>query len=236
MINIFIGTIINAFIILLAGLFGVIINKKLNKETAIEIMSLIALIAMITGFNMALKSNNILLALLSLAISLGIGIYFKVDEKINKLIRVQDIFQINSADQSNIFSGMIIASMISLIGPLAIIGSIQSGISGDIALLILKSGFDFIATLILAASLGKGVIYSVIPIFIIQSLLVLLGHALGGFIPAALINELSATGGVILIAMAMSVIGVKHFKVISLIFGLLLVPIFYLIFVQLKLL
>lgn len=229
--KIFYGTIIVCLTILLSGISGIIVNKKINKNTATNIFNIIALIAMITGIGMALKSENILISMITLILGNSIGLHFKIDERINKRIGVKDIFDFNSQDKT-LMTGVTISSMISLIGPLAIMGSLEDGINGDISLLTLKAGFDGITTFVLASSLGKGVILSVIPIMLFQMALSTLGYYAGNVIPADLLTELSATGGIILIAMAFSIMGVKKFNVISLLIGLLFVPIFYFLFMK----
>lgn len=230
--NIFYGTIINSLAIIFAGMVGITINKKLNKATAISVLNVIALIAMIAGIGMALKSNNILISMASLVLGSTLGIYLKIENKLNDTIGVSDIFSFDP-ENKNVLTGLTISCMISLIGPLAILGSLQNGIDGDASLLLLKTGFDGITTLILSSSLGKGVILSVIPIAIFQIILSLIGYYAGNILSADLLTEISATGGFILIAMALSIVGIKKFNVISLLLGLIFVPIFYLLFTKL---
>lgn len=229
------GLTVNALSILIAGFGGLIVNKKLNKEVSKDILSIISVIAIISGLSMALKSSNILISMICLVIACILGYSTNIDRKMNKLMKGKDIFDLEISQKYSFTSGLMIASMISLIGPLSVVGSIQLGINGDMTLLVLKSGFDFIATFILTTSLGKGVIISVVPIFLTQFLLALVGKYLGDIIPEPLITELSATGGIVLIAMGLTIAGIKKFKVLSLLIGLFLVPLFYFLFVKTRL-
>jgi hypothetical protein len=226
---------INSVLILVAGVLGLIVNRKMKKKQALEVLSIIALVAVVLGLSMALNSENILIAMLCLVVGYFIGDYFELDKKISSLIGVKNIFDIKLREEPNLFSGLFLSSMISLIGPLAIIGSMELGINQKMNILILKSGFDFIATFVLASSLGKGVLLSVVPIFIFQSLFALLGRLLGNTITDELLNEIFATGGLILVSMGLTILGIRKFKIISLLVGLLFVPIVYFLFINIGL-
>lgn len=216
------GTIIDTLAVIVAGVLGLIFYKKNSEKSANQILDIIALVALVVGIDLVLKTNNILLPMLALIIGSIISQKAKLSQK--------NLFDITPSKKNKVYKAFITATLMSLIGPLAIIGPLKNGYSGDPSLLILKAAFDFITTIILSSTLGKGVVFSAIPIFVFQSIIAVLGRLLGDFIPDLLITEIAATGGLILIAMSLSILKLKKLSIINMLVGLLLVPFIYLLF------
>ncbi|MBD3280586.1 DUF554 family protein [Candidatus Dojkabacteria bacterium] len=236
MTTILTGTIIDCIAILVAGIIGINCNKRIDKTTATDILNIIALIAMVVGISMALESANILVSMVSLILGLLIGRLLNLQSKATKISRSDELFDFTQEQNDGYVSAFIIASLISLIGPLSVVGAFENGIHQDYSLLLLKSGFDFVSTLVLASSLGRGVIFSIIPVFIVQSVISLFGAIFKDGLSDSLITEFSAIGGIIFIAMALTVLNIKKFEVVNLLPGFVVLPVFYLLFLNLGLL
>jgi hypothetical protein len=100
--------------------------------------------------------------------------------------------------------GFLTASLVFCIGPMTILGSIQDGLSGDYQLLAIKSVLDGFAALAFASTLGPGVLFSVITILVFQGGLSLSAASMQALMSDAMITEMTATGGVLLLGLAIS--------------------------------
>jgi len=221
------GTIIDCASIAIACLIGILIRRKINTKSALNIIGLTALVS---GLGMSLQSANILLPMTALVIGNIIG---GVAQLQNRFKRFAQFGSIDNLKAKSNYTSVTIATLISLIGPLSILGSFQNGLNGNPSLLLMKTGFDFITTLILTTSLGKEVIFSIVPIFIFQAGISITASYFGNNLPKQLVVEISATGGIIMIAMALTILKIKKLDVISLLPGLIiaiaLFPVFQLV-------
>ncbi|HSQ27302.1 MAG TPA: DUF554 family protein, partial [Anaerolineales bacterium] len=120
-------------------------------------------------------------------------------------------------------------SLIICVGPLAILGSIQDGLSGDYTLLAIKSIMDFFVTMALGAAFGMGVAFSALSILAVQGGITLSASLVEGLMTENMIAELSATGGVILLGLGITMLEIRKIKVANFLPALLFVPIFVLL-------
>jgi len=225
--NIINGTIFDIVLILAACLIGLFFRSKAKRLVSLNLFKVMALAALVSGIGMGLKSTNILLPMLALIGGVIIGDVLKVETKFRKRYNIDSSMNPQSADVNSIGKAFVTASMFSLIGPMAIVGSLQNGYNKDPSILLIKGGFDFVTTLVITLAMGRGTALSIIPVFFVQSLLSLLGVILGPFLTTQLLDEITATGGLILIALGLSLLGVKGLKVLSMLLGVFLIPILY---------
>jgi len=132
----------------------------------------------------------------------------------------------SSADpEKNTFvEGSVAASLLFCVGPLAILGSIQDGLEGDVGLLVVKSALDGLVSVIFAATLGWGVGFSVLPVVVYQGLLTLLAGSADAVLSDRMILEGTATGGIMVMGIALRLLDLKQVRVGSLLPGLVLAP------------
>jgi uncharacterized protein len=178
------------------------------------------------GFSMGLKTQNALLIAFSLILGAITGSIIQLQDKTDKL---GDLITRKFNLKGDRFTeGFLVASLLFCMGPVAILGSIEDGISGEPKLLMIKSLMDGIASIALASSLGFGVIFSAIPILIYQGSLTLLAKWMGGSFNQGMINEVSAVGGILLIGMGISIMDIKKIHVIDFITALIyIIPLVY---------
>jgi uncharacterized membrane protein YqgA involved in biofilm formation len=105
-------------------------------------------------------------------------------------------------DQNRFVRGFFTASLLFCVGPIAILGSIQDGLSGNYQLLAVKSVLDGFAAVAFASSLGVGVLFSALPILVYQGGVSLLATQIQPLVSEAMMTEMTATGGVLLMAIA----------------------------------
>jgi uncharacterized membrane protein YqgA involved in biofilm formation len=131
--------------------------------------------------------------------------------------------------------GFLTASLLFCIGPMAILGSINDGLSGDYSLLAVKSVLDGFASLAFASTLGIGVLFSSLPVFVYQGGISLMGGGLSAILTDAMIAEMTATGGVILAGLAISsLLEIKPIRVGNFLPALAVAPLIVWILTQLK--
>jgi uncharacterized membrane protein YqgA involved in biofilm formation len=134
--------------------------------------------------------------------------------------------------ESSFVEGFVTASLLFVIGPLAILGSISDGMSTGVEQLLLKSTLDFFASIAFAAALGWGVAFSAIPVALYQGLWTLVGLALGSVLLDYQVVAMTATGGVLLIGIGLKLLRIKDIAIGNLLPALALAPIIAAVAVQ----
>lgn len=212
------GTLVNGLLIIV----GTIIGKRLNRipeNMKGTVMYAIGLAVMVLGLQMGLKGENFLIVILSLVFGAVLGEYFALEDKLNALGNWLEK-KLGSSDQGSISQGFVTATLIFVIGAMAIIGALDSGIRGDHDVLYTKSIIDGFTALILATTLGIGVLFSAFPVVIYQGLIALFAMQIDRFVPAELMNsfitEMTATGGVMIFAIGLNLAGITKIRVANL--------------------
>src|SRR5258706_2899001 len=221
------GTFINIATVILGSIIGLIFGARIPdklKETVIVGMGLFV-VAM--GLQMFLKTENPLIVVGSLLIGTLLGEWLRIEDGLQNLGKVlEQRFAKEGDDGSNKFvRGFLTASLLFCVGPMTILGSIQDGLTGDYNLLAVKSVLDGFASLAFTSTLGVGVMFSTIVILVFQGGISLLATQLNAIVTPSMLNELTATGGVILIGLAISsLLEIKKIRVGNMLPGLLIAP------------
>lgn len=175
------------------------------------VMHALGLATLLIGFKMAFKTENILLVIGSLAIGGIIGEILKLEELLE---RFGDFIKRKVKSESGTFVlGFVTSSLVFCLGPMTIVGSIQDGVSGDASVLYAKSLLDGFASIVFASSLGVGVLFSSLTVLLFQGSLTLLGSHLSFLLKPEVLNELTATGGLIIVGIGIYLLGIKKIKV-----------------------
>src|SRR5215208_4446139 len=221
------GTLLNIAAVLIGGIIGLIFGSRIPeklKETSIAAMGLFVA-AM--GLQMFLKTENPLIVLGALLIGTLLGEWWKIEEGLQNLGKfLEQRFSREGEEGSNKFvRGFLTASLLFCVGPLTILGSIQDGLTGDYNLLAVKSVLAGFASLAFASTLGVGVIFSTLIILVYQGGISLLAAQLNSVVSPAMMNELTATGGVILLGLALSsLLEIKKLRVGNMLPALAIAP------------
>ena len=222
------GTIINAAAIIIGSVVGVLINKGIPVRISKIIFQALGLFSIFLGISLAFKTqNNYLIIALSLIIGGILGELLHLErgtEKLSDKLR-------NKLKNANpkFTEGLVISSMLFIIGSMAIIGPLNEALDNDMTLVLTKSMMDGVTAIALAAAYGRGVLFSAIPVFIIQAGIGLTAHWLEPILTDGLINELTSVGGVLIVGIGITVLEIKKIKVINLLPAMLLIIPIYLI-------
>lgn len=206
-----IGVLVNVGAIIVGGFIGLLLKHGLSDRIKQIVMQAIGLSVIIIGIAGAIETNNAVLLVLSLVIGGVIGTLLKIEHNLDKLGRkIEDKF---AEEEGGFAKGFVLASLIYCVGAMAIVGSIEAGVSGDNTTLYIKSILDGVTAIIFTATLGYGVIFSGIPVLIYQGLIVLLGVQMEPLLTNELITEMGAVGSVIIMGIGIKLLDLKDIKV-----------------------
>ena len=205
------GTIVNSLAIVIGSLFGIGLNKGIKDDYKDTIMNAIGLTVIIIGIMGGISSENIILVIASLVLGSLIGEAIGIERKLDKLgDSLQERF---GAKDSNFSKGFVTTSLVFCVGAMAIVGSLESGIQGDHSTLFAKSIIDGITALIFASTLGIGVAFSAIPVFLYQGGITIFSSLIKDLFTPDVINEMSAIGGILIMAIGINILDIKKIKV-----------------------
>jgi uncharacterized membrane protein YqgA involved in biofilm formation len=205
------GTLVNTATVLLGSTLGLLIGSRLSDKIKTMVMHALGLSTLLIGMQMAFKTENILFVIGSLVVGGIIGELVGLEEWLESL--GEFIKKKVKSESGNFVLGFVTASLVFCIGPMTIVGSIQDGVSGDAGLLFAKSVLDGFASLIFASTLGVGVVFSSLTVLIFQGALTILGSKLSFLLKPEVLDELVATGGLIIVGIGFYLLGIKKIKV-----------------------
>jgi hypothetical protein len=229
-----IGTLINVATIVGGSILGVLIGHRLSEKFRNTIIAGLGLFTLGYGLVTFIDTQNPLVPLGGLLIGALLGEWWRIEEglaRVGEFLRRRFVKEDPAADHSGRFvEGFVTASLVFVIGPIAILGSIQDGLTGNYELLAIKAILDGFASIAFASSLGVGVAFSALSIFIYQGAITLLAGFFSRFFSDAMMNEMTAVGGLILMGIAISsLLTIKKIRTGSFLPALLITPLIVLI-------
>jgi uncharacterized membrane protein YqgA involved in biofilm formation len=215
------GTLVNAAAILVGSAVGLAAGARLPERLQRIITTGLGLSTLLIGLQMALKAGNILTVIASMVMGGLLGEWLDLE---GVLERAGERLKSRVRSGSGTFvAGYVTASLVFCVGPMTIVGSIQEGIGGGAEILYTKAMLDGAAAVAFAASLGVGVAFSILTVLVLQGGLTLLGARLGFLLQAEVLNELTATGGLLILGIGFLLLDVKRIRVANLLPALLVV-------------
>ena len=226
------GTFINVAAILIGGSFGLLFGGRLPERLKSSVIAGMGLFTAVTGIKMFLETQNSIIVLGSLVIGVLLGEWWNIESGLQRLGEILEHRFDRSTSETGKFApygdfvrGFMTASLLFCIGPIAILGSIQAGLSGDISLLVIKSVLDGFAAMAFASTLGVGVLFSASVILLYQGTITLLAAQLNALVSKPMMAELTATGGVLLLGIAISsLLEIKKIRVGNFLPALVIAP------------
>ena len=221
------GTFLNIATVIIGGLIGLLFGARIPDKLKSTVIAGMGLFIIAMGVQMFLNTENPLIVLGSLLLGTLLGEWWRIEDGLQNLGKyLEKRFSKSDDDGSNNFvRGFLTASLLFCVGPMTILGSIQDGLTGDYNLLAVKSVLDGFAALAFASTLGVGVMFSTIVIFVFQGGISLFAAQLNAIVTPSMMNELTATGGVILLGLAISsLLEIKKIRVGNMLPGLLVAP------------
>ncbi|MFC4321699.1 DUF554 domain-containing protein [Litchfieldia salsa] len=209
------GTIVNGICIILGSVLGKLLNR-IPEGIKHTVMQGISLAVIILGIQMGLKSEQFLIVIFSLVFGAIIGEYLALDDRLNNLGNwIEE--KVGKNSEGTVAKGFVTGTLIFVIGAMAIIGALDSGLRQDHGVLYTKSIIDGFTSLILATTLGIGVIFSAIPVMLYQGSIALFATQIEKWVPQVLMDsfivEMTATGGIMILAIGLNLLGLTKIKV-----------------------
>jgi len=219
------GTLVNTAAIIAGGLIGAIGKKALNDSTAHTILQGIGLVVFLIGTQMALEARDVLIVLIAIVLGGLIGELGRIHHHLEVMgERLEKRFS-----GQPIAAGFVTATILFCIGSMSILGPIQSGVEGVHTILFLKSVIDFVVSLVLASTMGIGVALSAVSVLIFQGTFTLLAGLLDPFITPEMLRDINATGGLLIVAIAINMFVPGRIRTANFLPAVLLVIVYHLI-------
>jgi len=217
-----IGTLLNIATVLLGGSLGLFLGGRLPERLKGTLTAGMGLFTAAIGVQMFLKTQNPLIVLGSLILGALLGEWWKIEAGLGNLgtilerrfLRGEGKGSSRFAPYGDFVRGFLTASLLFCVGPMTILGSIQDGLTGDYSTLAIKSVLDGFTALAFASTLGVGVLFSAVVILVYQGGIGLLAAQLNQIVSPAMMNEMTAAGGVMLLGLAISsMLEIKQIRV-----------------------
>ena len=222
------GTLVNTAGVILGGFLGILIGKGIPEKISSRLMEALGLCTMLIGLTGTVLSKtfsgdetvytqNTILIILSMVIGTLIGELLDLDGKIARLGQwVEKKFRKNEGTVS-VAEGFVTASLLFCVGAMAIVGSLESGLTGDNSTIFAKTLLDFIAAIVFASSLGIGVVLSAAFVFTYQGLITVTAYFAGNILSNYMISQMSFVGNLVIIALALNMLKITKFKVMNMV-------------------
>ncbi|PLX71738.1 MAG: DUF554 domain-containing protein [Denitrovibrio sp.] len=204
------GTAVNIVLILAGALIGKIAGRYLSDQLRKTLMTGLGLAVMLIGMKLALQSQHLMIVIGSLIIGGLIGETVGIEKRLDAFgMKLQKRF----AGRGTIAEGFVTASLLYCIGAMAIMGSLQDGLGETPTILYSKAVLDGVASIALTSTLGVGVAFSVFPLAIYQGSITLAAGLAAVILTEPVITEMNAVGGLLIVAIAIDLLGIKRLPV-----------------------
>ena len=218
------GTIVNAAAIIAGSLVGLLLRGGIPQRVNDTIMKGIGLCVVLIGMSSALKVDNTIVIIFSMVIGGILGEIIDIDKRLKNL--GEKVEARLKGKGGRVSEGFVTATLVYCIGAMAIVGSLESGISGNHQTLFAKSVLDGISSIVFSSTLGIGVALSAVSVFLYQGIITLAASTLQGILIDSVIANMTAAGGLMIFAIGLNMLGITKIKVANLLPGI-FIPILY---------
>ena len=221
------GVLVNVGTVVLGALAGLLFKKGIPEKVSKAAMIGLGVCTLYIGISGSLEGKNVLLVIASVVLGAIVGTLLDIDGKINILgQKVEQKFK-KGENTTSVAEGWVTATLLFCVGSMTVTGSITAGLTGDHSILVTKAMLDLVSAMMLASSLGAGVLLSAVSVLVIQGGLVLLSSLLSPFLSAGAINEMTCVGSLLIIMIGTNLMGLSKFKVADYLPAILFAPIIY---------
>jgi hypothetical protein len=239
-----IGTVINVFTIVGGTLVGLIVGRYISERIRLTVEQAVGMTTLVLGIATAAKTDNIVFPLVSVVLGGIIGESLRIEDRFESLgnwvrRKVEVKSQSGWMSRSSLTTlhprfveGFVTATLLFSIGPMSILGSIDDGLGRGAQILIVKAALDGLVSVLFAATMGWGVAISAVIVGIYQGLMTLGASGLDAILTDRMVHEMSATGGIMILGIALRFMEVKPIRVGSLLPGLFVAPVLVALFAR----
>lgn len=208
------GALVNFAAILIGGTVGLLLKKGLPQRISDTIMGGVALIVLYIGIDGTLQGQETLVAILSIVIGGALGAWIDIDRGLNWLgAYAQEKLTSGDDKDGNTFAeGFVSASLLFCVGAMAVVGALQSGLSGNHEVQFAKALIDGVTAIVFASTLGAGVLLSAVAVLVYQGGITLLAGLLAPVLSDAIVAEMSCVGSLLIIGISLNMLGLTKLK------------------------
>lgn len=206
-----IGTLVNTGAVVMGSAIGLGVGPRLPERIKLILMQALGLSTLVIGLRMALEAQHALLAIACLLLGGLTGEGLRIEQRLENL--AETLRGRLRSDSSHFVEGFVTATLLYLTGAMTIIGSIQDGTVGDPGVLLIKSLLDGVASVALASSLGVGVMFSAVPVLLVQGGITLLAGQLAFLSQPSVLDAINAAGGLLILGIGINLLGLSRIYV-----------------------
>ena len=218
------GVIINVITVIVGSCIGLLFKKGIPERVSKAAMTGLGACTLYIGISGSLCGENVLILIASVVLGAIVGTLINIDGAINRLANAVEKKFKKSDNRVSIAEGIVSATLLFCVGSMTVTGSIQAGLTGDDSILITKAMLDLVSSMMLASSLGVGVLFSAVTVFLIQGGLVLLAGLIAPLMTTSAVNEMTCAGSLLIIMIGTNLMGITKIKVADFLPAILFAP------------
>ncbi|MBQ6936939.1 MAG: DUF554 domain-containing protein [Clostridia bacterium] len=223
------GVIVNVITVILGSCIGLLFKKGIPEKVSLAAMTGLGACTLYIGISGSLCGENVLILIASVVLGAISGTLLNVDGAINRLAKKVETKFKKEGQSISLAEGLVTATLLFCVGSMTVTGSIQAGLTGDNSVLIAKATLDFVSSMMLAASLGFGVMLASVSVFVIQGGLVLVAGLIAPFMSTGAINEMTCAGSILIIMIGTNLMGITKIKVADFLPAIIYAPVIYIL-------
>ena len=207
------ATFINMALVLLGGGLGLLFQSAISERLMAILTQALGLCVLSIGISSALGTENMLCVIVCMVVGTVLGDLLDIERRLEGAGELLRVRLIKGESGSRFTEGFVNASLLFCVGAMAITGSIEAGLNHNYEIIVSKGVIDGVTSISFAAAMGTGVLFSVVPLLIYQGGITLLAGWVGPYLPAAVITEMTAVGGALIVAIAVNMLGLGRERV-----------------------
>ncbi|MBQ9942525.1 MAG: DUF554 domain-containing protein [Christensenellaceae bacterium] len=221
------GVLINVGTVILGSCIGMLFKKGIPERVSKAVMTGLGACTLYIGISGSLCGENVLILIAAVVLGVLVGTLLNIDGAVNSLAgKVEARFSKSGKDVS-VAEGLVTATLLFCVGSMTVTGSLQAGLAGDNSVLITKAVLDLFSSMMLASSLGLGVLLSSVAVLVLQGGLVLLSSLLAPVLSAGAVNEMTCAGSLLIVMIGTNLMGITKIKVADFLPAILFAPVIY---------
>ena len=221
------GVIVNVITVIIGSCIGLLFKKGIPEKISKATMIGVGACTLYIGISGSLCGENVLILITSVVLGVIVGTLLDIDGALTKLANMVESRLKKDGTKTSIAEGLVSATLLFCVGSMTVTGSIQAGLTGDNTILITKAMLDLVSSMMLASSLGIGVLLASVSVFFIQGSLVLLAGLISPLLSTGSINEMTCAGSLLIMMIGTNLMGITKIKVADFLPAILFAPIIY---------
>ncbi len=209
------GTLVNSAAIIAGSAVGVLLGRFIPEHLSDTVEKGVALCVLYIGVDGMLAGENTLVSILSIVLGALLGELLRLDDRIHALGSWVERKLGGKQSKTSLSEGFVSASLLFCVGAMAIMGALDSGLTGDHATLYAKSTLDGVTSIVYASTMGIGVALSAVPVLLYQGAIALGAAALAPLLTAAVIAEMKCVGSILILGLSLNMLGLTELKVMN---------------------